>query len=121
MKDTFYFPHDYGSRNDPRLVKVLMKLGHTGKGVYWDLVEMLYEQEGYLQLSECESYAFSLRTEVKIITSLINDIDLFKKDKDRFWSESILRRLEERKKKTKKAKDLAIKRWVKIKNAELVV
>ena len=43
-KESFYFSHDYGSRNDPKLVKVLMKLKQEGKGVYWDLIEMLYEQ-----------------------------------------------------------------------------
>ncbi len=32
-KESFYFSHDYSARNDPKLVKVLMKLGQAGKGV----------------------------------------------------------------------------------------
>lgn len=91
-----YFSHDEGARNDPKLVKVLMRLGQAGKGVYWDLVEMLYEQGGHLPLAEIESYAFALRTEPDLITSLINDFGLFAKDADRFWSETALERLQMR-------------------------
>src|SRR5690606_22707370 len=97
----------YGARNDPKLIKVLMKLGQSGKGVYWDLIEMLYEQNGYLLLSECESYAFALRTDCDTITKLINDFDLFQKDDKKFWSNSVLDRLNKRNEKSKKAKDSA--------------
>lgn len=110
-KEVFYFSHDYSARNDPKLVKVLMKLGQAGKGVYWDLVEMLFEQSGYLMLSECSSYAFALHTDEQCITSLINDFDLFQNDGTRFWSDSVLRRISERSERAKKAKESADKRW----------
>lgn len=110
-KESFYFSHDYGSRNDPKLVKVLMKLKQEGKGVYWDLIEMLYEQGGYLLLSDCDSYAFALRTSEECITSLINDFGLFENDGKRFWSESVLRRINQRNSKSEKAKESALKRW----------
>lgn len=110
-KEAFYFTHDYGSRNDPKLQKVLMKLGHEGKSVYWDLVEMLYEEGGFLLLAECENYAFALRTNCDCITKLVNDFDLFKKDALSFWSESILRRLDKRDEKSKKASESAKTRW----------
>jgi len=106
-----YFSHDEGARNDPKLVKVLMRLGQAGKGVYWDLVEMLYEQNGYLLLSECDSYAFALRTDCELINSLINDFNLFENDGERFWSNTALRRLEARELKSKKASESASKRW----------
>lgn len=110
-KESFYFSHDYGSRNDPKLVKVLMKLKQEGKGVYWDLIEMLYEQGGYLMLSDCDSYAFALRTSEECINSLINDFGLFENDGQRFWSESVLRRMNQRNAKSEKAKESALKRW----------
>ena len=106
-----FFSHDEGARNDPKLIKVLMRLGQAGKGVYWDLIEMLYEQDGYLLLSECESYAFALRTECTVIESLINDFGLFVNDGERFWSDSALRRLNLRKDKSQKAAESAQKRW----------
>ena len=106
-----YFSHDEGARNDPKLIKVLMRLGQPGKGVYWDLVEMLYEQDGYLMRSDCESYAFALRTDNDLLKSLINDFDLFTSDDVRFWSDSVLRRLLVRKSKSLKASESAQKRW----------
>ncbi len=106
-----YFSHDEGARNDPKLIKVLMRLGQAGKGVYWDLVEMLYEQGGCLLISECESYAFALRTENELIQSLINDFGLFENDGQKFWSASLLRRLEVRQTKSAKAAESASKRW----------
>ncbi|MBC7913385.1 MAG: DUF4373 domain-containing protein, partial [Pyrinomonadaceae bacterium] len=83
-KEAFYFTHDYGSRNDPKMQKVLMKMGHEGKSVYWDLVEMLYEEGGYLRVSECDNYAFAIRTEASTISRLINDFDLFINDGEKF-------------------------------------
>ena len=103
-KKTFYFSHDYGARNDPKLIQVTMKLGQAGKGIFWDLIEIMYEQGGYLILSQCECYAFALHTDSELIRSLINDFDLFKNDGERFWSESVLRRLEIRKEKSDKAR-----------------
>lgn len=91
-----YFSHDEGARNDPKLVKVLMRLGQAGKGVYWDLVEMLYEQGGYLSLAECESYAFALRTDCDLILKLVNDFELFQTDGTQFWSETCLERMKMR-------------------------
>ena len=106
-----YFSHDEGARNDPKLVEVLMTLGHEGKSIYWDLVEMLYEQGGYLMLSQCKSYAFALRTDCDLIKKLVNDFGLFTTDGDKFWSETGLRRLALRNSKSEKAKESAAKRW----------
>ncbi|MFD1770889.1 DUF4373 domain-containing protein [Sphingobacterium suaedae] len=110
-KESFYFSHDYGSRNDPKIVKVLMKLGQEGKGVYWDLIEMLYEQGGYLMLSDCDSYAFALRTSEECITRLVQEFGLFENDGEKFWSNSVLARMDKRDIKSQKAKESALKRW----------
>jgi hypothetical protein len=110
-KDTFYFSHDYNARNDPKMQKLLRVLGQQGKGCYWDLVEMLYEEGGYLILSQCEDYAFALRVDISCITSLINDFSLFESDGEKFWSNSVIRRLDERKDKSLKASKSAKKRW----------
>jgi hypothetical protein len=106
-----YFSHDEGARNDPKLVQVMMELGHEGKSVYWDLVEMLYEQGGHLMLSQCKGYAFALRTNCDLILRLVNDFELFVTDGEKFWSETALRRLIQRNAKSEKAKESAAKRW----------
>jgi hypothetical protein len=110
MKD--YFSHDYNARNDKEMVKVLMKLNLTGVGLFWCIIEMLYEENGFLLLSECERIAFELRTENEIIKSLINDFILFKNDGIKFWSESVLRRIEIRNNKSITARESAKKRWI---------
>ena len=112
-KESFYFSHDYGARNDPKLIKVLMRLGQAGKGIYWDLIEMLYEEGGYLSIEEIESYAFALRTDCETINRLINEFDLFEKNESNFWSISILNRLDRRDDKSKKASESAKTRWIK--------
>jgi hypothetical protein len=111
MKETFYFSHDYGARNDPKLVKLQMKLGHEGKGLYWDIVEMLYEQSGFLLMSEIETYSFELRSTYERITDIIQNYELFKNDGEKFWSESVLERLKKREIKSQKARESVGKRW----------
>ena len=59
MKDTFYFQHDYNARNDPKLQDVLIDLGVEGIGVFWCIIEQLYEQGGKLPLRSCKSIAFA--------------------------------------------------------------
>ena len=112
MKERHYFSHDYGARTDPKLQKVLMKLGHEGKSVYWDLIEMLYENEGYLSCKEVESYAFALRTTADLIEKLISsEFELFRIKGDLFYSSSVLARLEIREEKAQKSRAAANKRW----------
>jgi len=110
-KKTYYFPHDYNARNDPKLQKVLINLGQEGKGIYWDLIEMLYEQDGYLELSELQTYAVQLRTNYDCITNVVREFKLFEFDDEKFWSISVLRRLEIQKEKSRKARESVMVRY----------
>lgn len=111
MKQTFYFAHDFHARNDRKLSAVLMKLGTEGVGIYWCVVEMLYEESGYMTLSECERIAFELRTDQGKVESVIKNFHLFKIDGTKFYSDSILRRLAARNEKKEKARLSALHRW----------
>ncbi|MFD2890026.1 Lin1244/Lin1753 domain-containing protein [Chitinophaga cymbidii] len=117
MKERYWFKHDYNARLDPKLQRVLMKHGQAGKGVFWDLLEMLYEAEGYLSLSDCDSYAFNLRTDADTLLSIITDFDLFKQDDTRFWNERILSAIETRQAKSDKARIGAKVKWDNYANA----
>lgn len=116
-KNTFYFSHDYHARSDGKLVKVLMKHGVAGIGIYWCLIEMLYENEGKISVDECERIAFELRTDSDCITSVLLHFDLFESDGKFFWSNSINRRIESIKSKSIKARESANLRWNKEKDA----
>ncbi|HNG97554.1 MAG TPA: DUF4373 domain-containing protein, partial [Candidatus Absconditabacterales bacterium] len=104
MKETFYFSHDYNARSDGKLIKVAMKYGMEGIGTYWCIIEMLYEEGGYLDLEEYERITFELRMEYKIVESILNDFGLFEKDDKKFWSNSVLDRLKQRMIKSEKAR-----------------
>lgn len=93
-KDTFYFPHDYYARHDPKLERLRMSMGCEGIGIYWCLIEMMYEQGGSLKLSDLGLYSKSLNTTIEKVDLLLREGDLFKKNKTHFWSKSCRERLE---------------------------
>ena len=94
-KDAYYFPHDSNARNDQRLLKVRMQHGMQGYGIYFGIVEILREQENYtLTLSDIPSLGYDLRVEVEVIEEIVFNYDLFIIEDDRFYSDSLKRRLE---------------------------
>jgi hypothetical protein len=108
--ESFYFSHNYNSRSDSKIKKLLHKHGLLGYGLYWAIIEDLYNNANALQL-HYESIAYELRTDEDKVKSIIHDFDLFVIDKDCFSSNGVKRRLEERKDKSTKASNSAKKRW----------
>jgi len=113
-KDTFYFTHDFNSRNDEKIKKLIRFHGMNGYGVFWSIVEDLYNNANALRLDYI-GIAYDLRTDLNIVKSIINDFDLFVIDNDIFGSLSIENRLNERKLKSAKASESAYCRWGKAK------
>jgi hypothetical protein len=112
MKDTFYFSHDYNTRFDEKIKRLLMKHGMLGYGCYWSIIEDLYNNANEMRL-DCERIAFELRVNCDVINSILNDFDLFQIDTDTISSKSVQRRLDERNEKSTSARKSAIKRWEK--------
>ncbi|RYE28449.1 MAG: DUF4373 domain-containing protein, partial [Sphingobacteriales bacterium] len=110
-ENTYYFSHDYNARNDRKMVKLRLKLKMEGVGIYWSLVEMLYEEGGKLPFSEVSIIAVEWRAKESVIEQVIKDFDLFENDGESFWSESVKRRLDKRFEKSEKAKASASHRW----------
>lgn len=46
-KDAYWFRHDANSGRGLRILKIQAMYGHWGKGVYWDVVEVLRSSEKY--------------------------------------------------------------------------
>lgn len=111
MKDTFYFQHDYNARNDPKLQEVLIEHGAMGLGVFWCIIEQLYEQGGQLSLRSCKSIAFALHVDYNVVESIVQDFDLFKTDGTSFWSNSVIARLDRRKEVSERRRKAAESRW----------
>ena len=114
-KDTFYFTHDYNARNDIKIKRLLSKFGYEGYGIFWALIEDLYNNTNVLRL-DYETLSFDLRCNVELVKSIINDFDLFVIEGDIFGSSSIESRLEARNAKSEKARESVLKRWERQKN-----
>ena len=124
MKDLQYITHDLGARNDPKLLKLQMEMGGQGLAIFWCLVEMLWENDGYLP-TDYDALAFNLRwataTEVERVVTMYG---LFvHDDKERlFWSESALERIAQKKERLsvreKSARIAANARWNRLGNAD---
>ncbi len=112
-KDTFYFSHDYNARNDQKIKGLIKKHGMSGYGVWWAIVEELYNNANALRL-DYEGIAYDLRSDGITVKSVIHDFDLFVIDGEIFGSVSIERRISERNSKSLKARESANKRWEKM-------
>ena len=112
-----YFSHDSNARNSDKLMKVRMKLGAEGYGIFFMLIERLREEEGYKSTIDYNTLAFDLRVEPEKVKQVVENYDLFKftEDGKYFYSDSFNERMEmmdvraqQRKSKAKKAAEA---RW----------
>lgn len=113
MKDTFYFSHDYNARNDEKIKKMMRKHKCLGYGIYWCLIEDLYNNANTLEL-DYNGIAFDYHSTPDVIKSIIHDFGLFVFDDKTFGSTSVERRIRERDEKSNKASKSAHKRWSKV-------
>jgi len=107
-----YFAHDTFSREDEKLQNVIMEWGYEGIGIYWCLIELLYENGGVLQ-KQYERIAFALRTDKDKIKRIIEDYGLFDFDKN-VSSKSVNQRIKRILNKSEKARKSVMQRWHKI-------
>jgi len=109
-KNTFYFSHDYNARNDEKIKELIFNHGMSGYGIYWSIIEELYQNSNELLLNY-ERIAFELRTQCDLVKSVIHDFKLFTINDENFSSLSVEKRLSERNLKSEKARSSADKRW----------
>jgi len=109
MKETYYFSHDYNARSDEKIIKLVSTMGWEGYGLYWAIIEKLYEAGGFLT-TDYDCLAFDLRTDSERIAKVIES-DLFVISNGKLHSNSVLARLRKRKGKSELARQSALKRW----------
>lgn len=91
-----YFSHDSNARNDVKLIQVRMsKLGASGYGIYWMIIERLREEPNYTSIKDYNAIAFDLRVDTSDVKSVIEDFGLFvfTDDGKYFYSESLINRM----------------------------
>lgn len=96
IKSTNYFSHDSNARNDEKLVRLRMKHGAAGYGVYFMLLERLREEKNYMSAKDYNMIAFDLRVDAAIVKSVVEDFGLFvfTDNGKYFYSDSFIQRME---------------------------
>lgn len=95
IKSTNYFSHDSNARNDEKLVRLRMKQGAAGYGVYFMILERLREEADYMSAKDYNMIAFDLRVDAALVKSIVEDFGLFTftEDGKHFYSDSFARRM----------------------------
>lgn len=116
-KEAQYFPHDYNARTDEKIVSLIMEMGFEGYGLYWAIVEILYNNNNKLK-ADFKKLSFNLQTEAEKVEKVVKNFDLFFIKDDFFFSNSVKRRLKKIEQKSIQAKDAAFKSWQSRRNAD---
>jgi len=95
-KKTSYFSHDSNARNDEKMLAVRMRHNAEGYGIYFMLIERLRDESDYTSVKDYNMIAFDLRVSSEKVKSIVEDFGLFdfSEDGKRFFSDSLMRRME---------------------------
>lgn len=116
-KETYYFSHDSNALTDTKILNMRADYGLEGYGLYWAIIEMMRNEEDYkLALNKNTYRAIKTLTNTtidieKFINDCLEDYELFEQDDEKFYSNSLLRRMQEKEKKSVIAREKAEKRW----------
>lgn len=113
------FPHDSGTRNNEKIIKLRMRHGAAGYGIYFMILERLWTSPGFVSVKDYNIIAFDLRVDAAIVKSIVEDFGLFvfTEDGKYFYSEEFKRQADlkdcAKKRRQKIGKAAAEKRWAK--------
>ena len=110
MKKT-YLQHQSNSFTDIKIIKMRSKLGIESYGIFWALLELLYNEENKLCIDDYSVLAFSLQCDADKLKSVIEDFDLFVIEDGCFYSKRLNEHIDTINSKSIKAKESASKRW----------
>lgn len=116
-KETYYFSHDSNALTDTKILNMRADYGLEGYGLYWVIIEMMRNEENYkLELNKNTYRAIKTLTNTtidieKFINDCIEDYKLFEQKDKKFYSNSLLKRMEVKEKKSAIAREKAQKRW----------
>lgn len=99
-KDSYWFSHDSNAGRDIKLLKIQHIHSHWGKGVFWDVIEVLREQKDYkypiddssLQILCGAIYCQDFTRFKNWFTDCVK-VELFEIKDDLFFSNSLIRRM----------------------------
>ena len=110
MKKT-YLQHQSNSFTDIKIIKMRSNLGIESYGIFWALLELLFNEENKLCIDDYSVLAFSLQCDADKLKSVIEDFDLFVIEDGCFYSKRLNNHIDTINSKSIKAKESASKRW----------
>lgn len=119
MANIMYFSHDVTARQDEKVKDLIFKHGLLGYGIFWAIVEDLYQNENILQ-TNYERMSFEFHCDIHVLKSVINDFNLFVFEDNNFGSMSVQKRLEKQIEKSTKARESIQKRWSYERNTNVI-
>lgn len=112
MKEAYYFSHDSNAKTDEKVLDLRDTFGWEGYGIYWALVETLRDTTDYrFPLKSLGGLSKNLGVKQEKISKIIHGFNLFSFDENFFWSDSLIKRMDAKDKKSKKLAESARKRW----------
>jgi uncharacterized protein YdaU (DUF1376 family) len=109
-QSTFWIRHDATAHTDGKIIELKAQYGIAGYGMYWELLEMLYSNEGYLSknaaLMICKSNAIA-----DAFVDACIDLELFYIADEKIFSKRLLEELAKKEEKSKKMRVNAVKKW----------
>ena len=93
--NAYYFSHDSNAKDDPKCMLLIDQLGLEGYGIYWVLVEVLREQNGFqYPLNLVPILARRYNTTAEKMLTVIKKYGLFEVVEDTFFSLSLIKRMD---------------------------
>ena len=110
-----YFPHDFNSRTDRKILRLRQVLGCEGYGIYWMLIETLATEEDFsYPIKDIDLLADNFITSKEKVTAVVKQFGLFQIDKQaKFFSLSLIARMQKYIELSDKARNAANIRWEK--------
>lgn len=97
-KNSYYFTHDIGARNDVKVMRLLRMHGYQGYGWFWAIIEIMAQATNYEITSEdTRDLAWEFRVTDETMRDFFRDlaeIGLVVMEESRIYSPSLRRRME---------------------------
>ena len=106
-----YFPHDYYARQDVKIAKLIINEGYAGYGLFWSLVELLYQNEGEINYDLELISRLLNHNDKNQLQNIIEKYDLFEIKNNVIGNNRIKETIKRLKDVSKIRQSIAQKRW----------
>ena len=114
-RECFYFSHDYGARNDPKILELRAEYGLEGLGLYWCIAETLAEaDDGYINPNLLAGLSIGYgvtKAKLQEYIDFMIKVELLREDDNGYYSKRMMEHKQIRKKLSEAGKKGAKRRW----------